>query len=81
MKQKDKGDTDFKLSRHQKIRTGENNWIPNVRFNFLGKMQVAQWRWINTKYPLSLEKRHYNKGKISQLKLGNETFVTTDKEI
>ena len=34
-----------------------------------------------TKYFLNLEKRHYNKGAICQLKLGNETFFTTDKEI
>ena len=35
----------------------------------------------NTKYFLNLEKQHYNQGAISQLKLENENFVTTDKEI
>lgn len=35
----------------------------------------------NKKYFLNVEKRHYNQGAISQLKLGNETFVTTDKQI
>ena len=34
-----------------------------------------------TKYFLNLEKRHYKQGVISQLKLDNENFVTTDKEI
>jgi len=46
----------------------------------------ARCRWYNegeknTKYFLNLEKRHYKQGVISQLKLGNENFVTTDKEI
>ena len=35
----------------------------------------------NTKYFLNLEKRHYNRAAISQLKLENENFVATDKEI
>ena len=35
----------------------------------------------NTKYFLNLEKRHSNQGAISQLKLENENFVTTDREI
>ena len=46
----------------------------------------ARCRWRNegeknTKYFLNLEKRHYNRAAISQLKLENENFVTTDKEI
>ena len=46
----------------------------------------ARCRWHNegeknTKYFLNLEKRHCNQGAISQLKLENESFVTTDKEI
>ena len=46
----------------------------------------ARCRWRNegeknTKYFLNLEKRHYNQGGISQLKLENDNFVTTDKEI
>lgn len=35
----------------------------------------------NTKYFLNLEKRHYKQGTISQLKLDNENFVSTDREI
>ena len=35
----------------------------------------------NTKYFLNLEKRHYKQGAISQLKLDDENFATTDKEI
>ena len=44
-------------------------------------MQVAHEGEKNTKYFLNLEKRHYNRGAISQLKLENENFVTTDKEV
>ena len=35
----------------------------------------------NTKYFLSLEKRHFKQGTISQLKLDDNTLVTSDKEI
>ena len=35
----------------------------------------------NTKYFLNLEKRHFNSGVISQLKTGDSSFVSTDKEI
>ena len=46
----------------------------------------AKCRWHNegeknTKYFLNLEKRHYKQGTISQLKLDDEQFVSTDKEI
>ena len=46
----------------------------------------ARCRWHNageknTKYFLNLEKRHYKQGAISQLKLDDENFATTDKEI
>ena len=51
-----------------------------------GSIFRARCRWHNegeknTKYFLNLEKRHYKQGVISQLKLGNKSFVTTDKEI
>ena len=35
----------------------------------------------NSKYFLSLEKRHYKNGVISQLKLGDNEFAISDKEI
>ena len=40
MKEKGKKDTLDALDT-KKTGTGENNWIPNERFNFEGKMQVA----------------------------------------
>lgn len=38
-------------------------------------------RGKNTKYFLNLEKRHFRNGVISQLKVKEVEFVTTDKEI
>ena len=35
----------------------------------------------NTKYFLNLKKRHFKNGVISQLKIGENKFVTSDKEI
>ena len=46
----------------------------------------AKCRWHNEgennkKYFLNLERRHYKQGTISELKLDDEQFVSTDKEI
>ena len=35
----------------------------------------------NSKYFLNLEKRHYRNGVISQLKIKEDEFVTTNKDI
>ena len=35
----------------------------------------------NTKYFLTLEKRHFKQGTISQLKANDKDFITTDEEI
>ena len=48
-----------------------------------GTISRAKCRWHNegeknTKYFLNLEKRHYKQGTISQLKLDDEQFVSTD---
>ena len=80
MKEKDKKDTlnalDSKKLEMENI----------IEYRTKGSILRARCRWHNkgeknTKYFLNLEKRHYNQGAISQLKLGNENFVTTDKEI
>ena len=42
---------------------------------------MAQRRRKNAKYLLNLEKRHYNQGIISQIKVKENNFVTLDKEI
>ena len=46
----------------------------------------SQSRWYNdgeknTKYFLNLEKRHYKRGTISQLRINNVNFITKDSEI
>ena len=51
-----------------------------------GAILRSKTRWHNegeknTKYFLNLEKRHYNQGIISQIKVKENNFVTSDKEI
>jgi len=67
MKEKDKEDTlDTKKSELEKM----------IEYRTKGSILRAICKWHNegeksTKYFLSLEKRHYNQGAISQLKLEN----------
>ena len=51
-----------------------------------GAILRAKYRWYNereknSKCFVSLEKRHYKNGVISQLKLGDKDFAGSDKEI
>ena len=57
-----------------------------IEYQTKGIILRARCRWHNegeknAKYFLNLEKRHYNQGAISQLKLDDENFATTEKEI
>ena len=57
-----------------------------IEYRTKGAILRAKCRWYNegkknTKYFLNLEKRHYKNGVISQLKINDKDFVTTDKEI
>ena len=57
-----------------------------IEYRTKGSILRARCRWHNegeknTKYFLNLEKQHYKQGVMSQLKLDDENFVTTDKEI
>ena len=57
-----------------------------IEYRTKGSILRARCRWHNegeknTKYFLNLEKRHYKQGAISQLKLEDENFATTDEEI
>ena len=57
-----------------------------IEYRTKGTILRAKCRWHNegeknTKYFLNLEKRHYKQGTVSQLKLDDEQFVSTDKEI
>ena len=57
-----------------------------IEYKTKGAILRSQCRWYNegeknTKYFLNLEKRHFKNNVISQLKLNNEEFITSDKEI
>ena len=57
-----------------------------VEYKTKGAILRAKCRWHNegeknTKYFLNLEKRHFKKGVINQLKIGENAFATTNKEI
>ena len=57
-----------------------------IEYRTKGSILRPRCRWYNeggknTKYFLNLEKRHFKQGAITQLKVDDENFVTTDKEI
>ena len=57
-----------------------------IEYRTKGAILRSKSKWYNegeknTKYFLSLEKRHFKQGTISQLKLDDNTLVTSDKEI
>ena len=57
-----------------------------IEYRTKGAILRAKCRWHNegernTKYFLNLEKRHFKNGVISQLKIVENEFVTSDKEI
>ena len=57
-----------------------------IEYRTKGSILRAKCRWYNegeknSKYFLNLEKRHYKNGVISQLKLGDNEFASSDKEI
>ena len=57
-----------------------------IEYGTKGAILRARCRWHNegdknTIYFFNLEKRHFNGGVISQLRTGENSFVSTDKEI
>ena len=57
-----------------------------IEYKTKGAIMRAKCRWYNegeknSKYFLSLEKGHYKNGVISQLKLGENEFASSDKDI
>ena len=57
-----------------------------IEYRTKGAILLAKCRWHNegernTNYFLNLEKRHFKNCVISQLKIGENEFVTSDKEI
>lgn len=56
-----------------------------IEYRTKGAILRAKCRWYNegeknSKYFLNLEKRHYKNGVISQLKLGDNEFISSDKD-
>ena len=57
-----------------------------IEFRTKGAILRSKTRWYNegekdTKYFLNMEKRHYKQGTISQIKIDDNSFVTSDKDI
>ena len=57
-----------------------------IEFRTKGTILRSKTRWYNdgeknTKYFLNLEKRHYKQGTISQIKLNDREFATSDEKI
>ena len=57
-----------------------------IEYHTQGSILRARCRWYNegeknTKYFVNLEKRHFKQGAITQLKVDDENFATTDKEV
>ena len=57
-----------------------------IEFRTKGAILRSKTRWYdegekNTKYFLNLEKRHFKQGAISQIKINDREFVTSDKKI
>ena len=57
-----------------------------IEFRTKGAILRSKARWYNegeknTKYFLNMEKRHYKQGTISQIKIDDNNFVTSDKDI
>ena len=57
-----------------------------IEFRTKGAILRSKTRWYNegeknTKYFLNLEKRHFKQGTISQIKINDREFVTSDKKI
>ena len=57
-----------------------------IEFRTKGAILRSKARWYNegeknTKYFLNMEKRHYKQGTISQIKIDDDNFVTSDKDI
>ena len=57
-----------------------------IEFRTKGAILRSKTRWYNegeknTKYFLNLAKRHYNQGTISQIKLNDQEFASSDEKI
>ena len=78
--------TDQKTDAEEKLELCKNELQKIIEHQTKGAIIRAKSRWYNegeknTKYFLTLEKRHYKQGTINRLKTKNGATVTSDKEI
>ena len=69
-----------------KVKALKDEWEQIIEHRTRGAIIRSKTRWYNegeknTKYFLTLEKRHFKQGTISQLKTNDNDFITTDKDI
>ena len=69
-----------------KMKALKDEWEQIIEHRTRGAIIRSKTRWYNegeknTKYFLTLEKRHFKQGTISQLKTNDNDFITTDKDI
>ena len=69
-----------------KMEALKDEWGQIIEHRTRGAIIRSKTRWYNegeknTKYFLTIEKRHFKQGTISQLKTNDNDFITTDKEI
>ena len=75
-----------KQEMHRELEKKQRELEQIIEHKTKGAILRSKCRWYNegeknTKYFLNLEKRHYKNGVISQLKIDDDKFVTSDKEI
>ena len=87
-KQIDNSNINKSISNHikEKIRSLKDEWEQIIEHRTRGAIVRSKSRWYNegeknTKYFLTLEKRLFKQGTISQLKTKDTDFITSDKEI
>ena len=69
-----------------KMKALKDEWQQIIEHRTRGTIIRSKTRWYNeseknTKHFLTLEKRHFKQGTISQLKINDNDFITTNKEI
>ena len=75
-----------KQEMHRELEKKQRELDQIIEHKTKGAILRSKCRWHNeggknTKYFLNLEKRHYKNGVISQLKIDDDKFVTSDKDI
>ena len=75
-----------KQEMHRKLDKKQRELEQIIEHKTKGAILTSKCRWYNegeknTKHFLNLEKRHYKNGVISQLKIDDDKFVTSDKDI